>query len=183
MALGAPTNQRPTRMKSSAATVSRCCRWTWTSPWSGHAAVQRSALLARWYPRCPRVGHTRSRRLSSLDVAARLAGQIVILRPNGERLAWPHRMGTCRPTGTRPAVRRRALDFDHLGMAMVDGWRPTDAGMAFGTSSLVSLPVDEEVSGVKPAGLTSLPVDVAVEGPNSSTSKFRRLVTSSLASR
>src|SRR5262249_41975307 len=93
-----------------------------------------------------------------------LQGQLPLLRPDGKRAPCSQRMGAGGATGTGSAVGRGARDVDDLGMALIDGGRPADAGRALRTGGLVLVLVNEEAAGGNPAGFTGLPGDVAMRG-------------------
>src|SRR5690348_16499864 len=60
-----------------------------------------------------------------------------------------------------PAISGGELDLDHLSSSVVDGWRPTDAVLSFGTDGLLPLPINEELAGVNTLLGVGLPLDIA----------------------
>jgi hypothetical protein len=56
------------------------------------------------------------------------------------------------------------LDFDDLIRAIVDGGGPTDTGMTFGTSRLLSLPIDGKPTRFEARLLLGLPFDIGMGG-------------------
>jgi hypothetical protein len=68
------------------------------------------------------------------------------------------RADTVELTWTAAAIGGRELDFDHLVGSVVDGWRPTDTALSFGTGSLLVFPIDHKLAGINALRRIGLPL-------------------------
>ena len=73
-------------------------------------------------------------------------------------------VGTQWATGTTLTVLDGELDLDDLILAIVDGGGPADTGAAFGTSSLLSLPINGKLTCFEARLLLGLPFDIGMGG-------------------
>jgi hypothetical protein len=88
-------------------------------------------------------------------------GQILLLRANGHGTARvADRLRTERSRRAHLSVYGRELDLDDLVFAVVNGRRPTAAGVALRARCLLVLPIDEKVVDIEACVLTGLPLMV-----------------------
>src|SRR5512135_314671 len=78
----------------------------------------------------------------------------------------PSRVRTQRTTGAVLTVCGRELDLDDLVLAVVNGGRPADTGVAFWARRLRGLPVDDKMPRVKASLLLGLPFDIGARRTN-----------------
>src|SRR5262249_19192862 len=96
------------------------------------------------------------------SLARGLEGRVLLLRPHGQRpTRVPFaRMEAAGSAGTGAAIPRRELDLDDRAVAIVDGRRPAQARVAFGTGRLLAVPVDPEMLDVETLLDAGLPMTV-----------------------
>src|SRR3954468_22555834 len=63
-------------------------------------------------------------------------------------------------TGTALTIFDGERDLDDLGVAIVDGWGPTDTCVTFRADGLLCLPIDLKLARGKALFLLSLPCDI-----------------------
>ena len=60
-----------------------------------------------------------------------------------------------------PTIGGGELDLDHLIAAVVDGRGPTHTALPLWANSLLVVPIDEELAGIKTLLRVGLPLDIA----------------------
>jgi hypothetical protein len=97
--------------------------------------------------------------------ACALEGVILLFPTHGDGSTW----GACgtrakRTAGAVSTVLGGKFDLDDLRLTVVDSWRPTDTLLAFGTRSLLGLPVKLKLSCCEALLLLGLPLDIGTSG-------------------
>ncbi len=75
-------------------------------------------------------------------------------------------MRTVYLTGAGLAILGGEADLDDLVVPGIDGRSPTNTGVSFRAGGLFGLPVDYEVTAIKPFRHTGLPLAIGSCGPN-----------------
>ena len=115
--------------------------------------------------RTPRIRSPK--RVGRLPLPGRLEGLILPLRPDRECPSGIAllRADTLRHVGAAPTILAGELDLHDRILAVIDGGRPADTGLASWTGRVLPVPIDLEMLGVKASPGLGLPVIVEACGP------------------
>jgi hypothetical protein len=97
-----------------------------------------------------------------------LEGLILRLRPDGERPSGIAllRAYTLRHVVAALTILARELHLNDRMLAVIDGGRPADTGLAGWTGRVLLVPIDLEMLGVKAGSLAGLPMIIEARGVN-----------------